>query len=161
MTDVAGSRGPLFVACGCLIDDGSGRYLLVRETKPAARDRLALPAGVLEAGESLEQAAMREAKEETGLDVTIDGLLGIFHTATNREGAYGVSFVFAASIVGGQLTPSDEHPEFQWLSHSEIVELAARNGLRGRHAIEASRRFESGALLPPGCVTEINYPPRE
>src|SRR4051812_16105074 len=65
------------IGCCNLIADNS-RYLLVQEAKPSAWSRYNLPAGKPERGETLVQAAVREAKEETGLDVTVEHLVGIY-----------------------------------------------------------------------------------
>jgi 8-oxo-dGTP diphosphatase len=49
--------------------------LFIRETKPSAKDRYGLPGGKLEDGETLEQCAIREFKEEVGLDIRIKDLV--------------------------------------------------------------------------------------
>ncbi len=145
----------VFIGSGCLVHDGRGKYLLVRETKASARHRFALPAGKLEPNESIPAAAIRETLEETGLVVELDGLIGVFHSALTNEGTYGVNFVFAATAVGGTLTPTDEHPELLWLTAAEIARLSANGGLRGPHAVEATRRFEAGVFVPGDVITTV------
>jgi len=143
--------------CGCVVDDGAGRYLLVRETKTIARGRLALPAGKLEADETIEEAAIREVTEETGLVVETTGLLGIFHCALTSEDSYGVNFVFAARVMGGELTPSAEHPELLWLSMDEVVIRQDQGEIRGAHAVEAVRRLTASEYLPDDLVTPVGH----
>lgn len=59
----------------------------------------------------MQEAARREALEETGLHVSIDSLLGVFHSPRTSEDTFGINLVFAATAVGGSLTPTTEHPE--------------------------------------------------
>jgi len=98
------------VVCANLIRDQSGSVCLVRESKPQALGRWSLPAGRAEVGESLREAAAREALEETGLVVDIGRLIGIYHSPKTLEGGSAVSFVFESTVVGGEFTTSVEHP---------------------------------------------------
>jgi ADP-ribose pyrophosphatase YjhB (NUDIX family) len=117
---------------------------------------LALPAGKLEADESIEQAAIREVAEKTGLVVKTSGLLGIFHCARTSENSYGVNFVFGARVAGGELTPSAEHPELLWCTYDEVVASTTRGQVRGTHGVEAIRRYEAGEYLPDALVTLVD-----
>jgi len=149
------SEAMLYIGCGCVVGDGAGRYLLVRETKPIARGRLSLPAGGLERDESLEESAVREVSEETGLVVASTGLLGVFHCARTSEDSYGVTVVFGARIAGGELQESKAHPELLWRTFDEIVAHHSSGMLRGAHVVEAVRRFAAGDYLPAEAVTLV------
>ncbi|MFT4988841.1 MAG: ADP-ribose pyrophosphatase YjhB (NUDIX family) [Acidimicrobiales bacterium] len=149
------SEPQIYIGCGCVVDDGAGRYLLVRETKAIARGRLALPAGKLEADETIEEAAWREVAEETGFVVETSGLLGIFHCSLTSENSYGVNFVFAARVVSSELTLSAEHPELLWCTHDEVVATTARGEVRGAYVAEAIRRHEAREYLPGALVTVV------
>jgi len=80
------------VVAACVIRDKSGKYLLVQEAQPKVYGLWNLAAGHVDKGESIEKAAVREAKEETGLDVrstnslTIDSL-----SASRSKSTFGVS----------------------------------------------------------------------
>lgn len=82
------------VACGVLIER-AGRVLLVRRRREPGRGRWCLPSGFEDADESPQQAARREAHEETGLTVELEGLLGIYHYTDDPRGA-GILLVFRA-----------------------------------------------------------------
>jgi ADP-ribose pyrophosphatase YjhB (NUDIX family) len=143
------------IGCGSVIPDGDGRYLLVREAKAQARGRWALPAGKLEVGETLAQAAAREALEEAGVEVEIERLLGIWHCLETSEGFAVVNLVFAARIVAGEPTPSEEHPEVGWFTRGEIASLE----LRGTHIALALDAYERGdTVAPPMQVPPSRVP---
>jgi ADP-ribose pyrophosphatase YjhB (NUDIX family) len=135
------------IGCCNLITDAEGRYLLVQESKPSARARYNLPAGKPETGETLADAAVREAKEESGLDVAISHLVGIYQRPRTKEGFGVVNFVFFASASGGALLPSEAHPVVRFFSKDEIDSLLNRRLLRGRHIPLAIADHEAGRTL--------------
>lgn len=147
------------VGCGCIVCDGAGRYLVVREAKASARGRYALPAGKLELGETLAEAAVREVREETGVDVDVERLVGVWHCPRTSEGFGVVNFVFAARAVGGAATPSADHPEVAWLTRAEIAALGEKRLLRGTHIEPALEAFERGASAPVPALVAASLLP--
>jgi ADP-ribose pyrophosphatase YjhB (NUDIX family) len=89
------------------IFDEDGKILLMKRTD---NEKWCMPCGLNEVGESPEQAAMREAKEETGLDVRILELVGVYTRFPNAEYTpYTlVSTVYLCQVVGGTLQSSHE-----------------------------------------------------
>lgn len=77
------------------------------------------PGGVMHRSETLEAALLREVKEETGLDIAIDGLSGVYKNVA----AGVVALVFRASPSAGQLTLNDEVTAFRWLTLDEVGEI--------------------------------------
>ena len=63
-----------------------------------------LPGGVMEEGESIDQAAIREVKEETGLNIRLEKLIGVYSKPS--EGALALTFV--GEVVGGELRADNE-----------------------------------------------------
>lgn len=154
-----GDRTGQVLVCACnLVADGDS-YLLVRETKPSARGRLNLPAGTLEVGETLVEAAERECREETGLLVRAERLVGIYQCPRTSEGFAVVNFVFASTATGGELTPSRRHPDVAYFSRTAIKELAARHMLRGTHIQRAIDDYEAGFGHPPSLVQAVRASP--
>lgn len=90
---------------GVCITDEKGRILLQKRSDK--EDIWGLPGGALEVGESIEEAAIREAKEETGLDVKVDYLIGVyskyFNECKNGDKFQAICNVFKADIIGGDL----------------------------------------------------------
>lgn len=81
-------HAPVIMTCaGCVVLDDSGRVLMQR--RGDAQGPWGLPGGAMELGETLEETAVRETREETGLDVRPDELLGVYtrplHTYANGD----------------------------------------------------------------------------
>ncbi|MBW3581916.1 MAG: NUDIX hydrolase [Euryarchaeota archaeon] len=72
----------------------TGRILLVRRKEPVEGAVWALPGGYVDEGERVERAALREAKEETGLEVTLRGLVGVFSDPKRDPRQHNVSVAF-------------------------------------------------------------------
>lgn len=93
------------------------KYLLVQEKKSNARGLWVFPAGRVEVGATIEQNAVREAKEETGYDIELIRKIGIFQYLEQED----VKHAFEAKIIGGELKyPEDEIMDAQWFTDKEI-----------------------------------------
>jgi ADP-ribose pyrophosphatase YjhB (NUDIX family) len=78
-----------------------------------------LPSGGVEDGESLAQAAIRETKEETGLDVELTGLVGVYSRISNMSPVHAV--LFTAKPVGGEIKCQEgETIAVEWFAFDEI-----------------------------------------
>lgn len=108
-----------FIVAGVVIKK-DGKYLLVQERSPQAYGLWNLPAGKVEKGSTIEETAIREAKEETGFDVTLKGKLGVFH----EEITTPVKHAFEAKIVAGKLQiPENELLDVRWFTYQEIQNI--------------------------------------
>ena len=104
-----------FQATAGVIIKQDGKYLLIQERNPKAYGLWNMPAGYVDPGETLEQAAIREAREETGFEVELDRLVGEFNDGVKDRYAY------AAHIVGGKMNPDPkEIMQAKWLTFEEI-----------------------------------------
>jgi ADP-ribose pyrophosphatase YjhB (NUDIX family) len=104
----------------------------------------ALPGGTMDPGESIGQTAVREVREETGLDVEINGIVGIYsdprHIIEYSDGEVRQQFniCFSARLLGGTLRASDESTEVAWITPQSLEELPIHDTtrLRLRHFLE-------------------------
>jgi len=108
----------------------------------------ALPGGAQDLGESVVEAARREVHEETGIDVEIIGLSGIYsdprHVIAYDDGEVRQEFslCFHARPVGGNLRPSSESREARWVSPDFLpsLKIAPSMRLRVTHALKQDPR---------------------
>lgn len=127
-----------------VVADEDGRILLIRRSD---NGNYALPGGAMELGESLAAAAVREAKEETGYDVKVTGVVGIYTNpghvveyTSNGEVRQEFTVVLSASIIGGAPTVNDEATEVTWVDPAQMADLQMTQSMRERirHFISAS-----------------------
>ena len=106
---------PKLTSCGLLTRNGS--VLLVRRTRPPARNRWCVPGGFVDRGETLEAAAVREVLEETGLQTEVRSLYGLY----SYSGYPVVVAIYDMEIRAGVLIPNeDECSAARWFSPEEI-----------------------------------------
>ncbi|MBI4729102.1 MAG: NUDIX hydrolase [Acidobacteria bacterium] len=110
-----------------------GELLLVKRNREPARGLWSLPGGRVEWGESLTEAAAREVREETGIEVDVEGLAGIAERILpDDEGETRHHFVildFWARPRGKAATPGDDASEARWARVEELAEMALTPGL--------------------------------
>jgi 8-oxo-dGTP pyrophosphatase MutT (NUDIX family) len=125
----------LVPAASAVVIDDAGRILLHRR-----RDNgfWALPGGKMELGESVAECAMREVKEETGLDISITRIVGIYsdpkHVFSYDDGEVRQEFsiCLAGRVIGGELGVSEESHEVAFVSPEEVAELPMVDSIRLR-----------------------------
>ena len=119
------------IAVGTIIRAASDRLVLVRRAIEPGYGKWVFPGGYVDRGEPLTSAAIREAREECGLDVRLDGLVNIYSYA----GRVPVIVVYAATAIGGTLAIDDEcleTAEFDTASipWDDLAFRSTRDGLR-------------------------------
>ncbi|MBB1245035.1 NUDIX domain-containing protein [Streptomyces durbertensis] len=131
----------LVVAASAVVVDEAGRVLMQRRRDSGL---WALPGGAMEVDESLPGAAVREVKEETGLDVEITGFVGTYtdprHIIAYSDGEVRRQFnvCFVARLLGGTLAVSEESTEVRFVAVEELGALPMHHTqrLRIRHFLE-------------------------
>ncbi|MFD3947010.1 NUDIX domain-containing protein [Streptomyces sp. NPDC058579] len=131
----------MVVAASAVVTDEQGHILLQRRRD---NELWALPGGGMDLTDSLPGTAVREVKEETGLDVEVTGLVGTYtdpkHIIAYSDGEVRRQFnvCFTARIVGGELAISDESSELQFVPPDELGQLPMHHTqrLRLHHFLE-------------------------
>jgi len=115
------------VGVGAIIIEGN-RVVLVRRGHPPLAGEWSIPGGVLEVGETLRQAAVREALEETGLRVEVGELLGVYdrvlRDADERTRYHYVLIDFLCRRIAGEFQAADDAAAARWFTRAELGALA-------------------------------------
>lgn len=82
--------------------------ILVQRKKEPFKEQWAIPGGFIEYGETAEHAAIRETKEETGIDVEIIRLVGVYSDPARDPRGHVISIAFLAKEIGGVLIANDD-----------------------------------------------------
>jgi 8-oxo-dGTP diphosphatase len=122
-------------AAAVALFDSTGKILLLHRRD---NDKWTMPGGTLDFGESLTGCAIREVREETGLQIRITGLIGtytdpqILIAYSDGEVRQEFTFVYAAEIQSGELKIDDESKEASWVPLLSAVELPLAESQRRR-----------------------------
>lgn len=122
-------------SASAVVTDEDGRILLIKRSD---NKLWALPGGGHDVGETIEQTAVREVKEETGLDVEVTALTGVYtdpaHIVafSNGEVRQQFSLCFATRMIGGTLAIDHESTDIAWTHPDDIATVAMHPSMRLR-----------------------------
>jgi 8-oxo-dGTP pyrophosphatase MutT (NUDIX family) len=125
----------IVVATSVYVENDDGQILLIRRTDNGL---WSLPGGGMKPGETVIGCAVREVEEETGIDVEVTGLVGIFsnpsHVVAYPDGEVrqGFSICVSARPVAGMVRTSEESAEVVWVSREELTERDMHPEIRRR-----------------------------
>ena len=124
---IIGPRKIMLNCAGALIIR-EGKILCQRRTD---NGKWGLIGGLVEMNETYAEAAIREAREETGLEIRLDAFLGIFHNHnmvwSNGDAAHVLTAMFTASILSGEPRIDEESYELRFFDVQEMPELFAED----------------------------------
>jgi ADP-ribose pyrophosphatase YjhB (NUDIX family) len=122
------------VACGT-VAELDGRFALIQRNIDPRKGFWSFPCGFMEIDETTEQAALRETKEETGLDVELQGHLGTYSYSDNFYGGAIVVVVYRARVLGGTLKADDDCCDAKLVAPAEIPwdQLAFKSSVSALH----------------------------
>ncbi len=126
------------VGAFAVIFDDEGRVLVSRRVDSGWFN---LPGGGVEPDESMPEGLMREVREETGLEVEVGRLVGVYSKPQKHE----LVLVFRAKVTGGSMVPSDEADYHTWVTPAELdgVKLLPKH----RERIDDALRDEQAAVV--------------
>lgn len=133
---------------GALHGEGDTQDMLIAVVHRPHYDDWSLPKGKVDPGENLAGTAVREIKEETGLDATLGWLLGYVHYPVGSRTK--VVYYWTAEIAGGQFEKNSEVDELRWVTFDEAAELLSYEV--DRDVIKAAEQS-----LSLGCNRRVLY----
>ena len=113
---------PVVGVGGVIVDNG--RALIVKRAHEPRKGEWSLPGGTVELGETLVEAARREIKEETGLDVEVGEVIEVFDRVHRVDGRIQYHFVIVDYLcrpIGGTLQAGDDAESVAWVTADEIA----------------------------------------
>ena len=126
------------LAADCVVFDPDGRLLLIRRKNPPFQGQFALPGGFVDYGERMEDAALRELKEETGIDGAMIRLIGVYSRPDRDPRGHCVSAVYLIDAGGQSPVAGDDAATAEFVAdfrsqrlafdHDEIVADALAQG---------------------------------
>ncbi len=131
---------PLLTVDAVIAKDGG--FVLIRRKNEPFKGCWALPGGFVERGETVEDATRREAREETGLDIELLALLGVYSDPKRDPRGHTVSVVYIAKPVGGELQAADDAAEAGIFRPEDDPDLAFDHAVILNDAMDALRKLD-------------------
>src|SRR6266567_629367 len=131
----APDANPLVVGSSAIVVDDENRIILQRRSDSG---NWALPGGAMDIGESLADSAIREVKEETGFDVQIERIVGVYsdpgHVFAYDDGEVRQEFsiCLACTIKGGSLQVSSESTAVDLFAFEDVADMQMHESIRIR-----------------------------
>lgn len=111
----------LNIAAGAVVIQDN-KFLLIKEAEGPAEGLWNFPLGRMETGETIGEVCLREVKEETGYDIELTGVIGVYQRVI--QGTNIIIFMYVASVIGGeQITNNKEIADCQWFTRAELEKL--------------------------------------
>lgn len=107
-----------------ILQNEDNEVLLIKRKNYPYKDYWAIPGGFLKYNESVEEAAVREMKEETGFDVELTRVVGVFSTPGRDPRGHVVTVCFLAEIIGGELKADSDAKDVRWIKNIYDIDLA-------------------------------------
>ena len=123
------------VAVVVLVSDGAGMLFVRRGAEPQI-GKWCFPGGYVDRGEEVTAAARREVREETGLEVEITGLIGVYSLPSNPV----IVIAYSGEARSGRLVPGTDAEDAGWFEVDELPELAFPHNVKIIEDWEAAKR---------------------
>jgi ADP-ribose pyrophosphatase YjhB (NUDIX family) len=112
---------PIAAAAAVIVREG--KIFIIKRRFPPNEKKWSIPGGVIEIGEPVREAAVREVREETGLDVRIDGIVDVVDNIIYEGERVKYHFIncdFQATYLSGEVTTNEEVSDFAWMEEGDL-----------------------------------------
>jgi 8-oxo-dGTP diphosphatase len=115
-------KSPKLTTDGAIIK--KGKILLIKRKNEPFKGKWALPGGFVEYGEKVEDAVIREIKEETGLITKIKDIIGIYSDPNRDPRGHIITIVFLLDIINGKLKAEDDAIDVKFFNLNKLPDLS-------------------------------------
>lgn len=149
-------RLPVSISAAVFIEDDQGRLLLLQQAAEYKGYKWGPPAGGMEAFENPIMAAVREIREEIGVEIKLVDVIGIY-TVSRGESASGVGFAFRGKIVSGDVTiRKGEIADYRFFYPEEIQQLISQNLIyKPEYTLSTINDWREGRSYPLEVVKRV------
>jgi len=144
----------------------TNQLLLMKRNKEPNYGLWVAPGGKIERHESPHECAVRELREETGLQAHIIQLRGVVSIVSPKIAQHCMQFLFLVTAFSGDLVPDEREGEFRWWAMDEIqgLPMPPANGVFLPHVLESQRAFYQAKYVYNAdweLIEVIEYPSQE
>ena len=132
------------------------KCLMVQENWGDVKGMWNFPAGHLDEGENIFDGAIREAKEETGYDVELTGLVNIQNVLYNNR--HVILIMFEAKIIGGEINfDTNEIMNVEFVDIDKLINMSDKELRGGETRRESLRKLKEGDVFPLSAVSNFDF----
>ncbi|WP_243387718.1 NUDIX domain-containing protein [Bacillus kexueae] len=135
-------RGNVWLAVSGIVENSQGEWLVVKKNYGGLKGKWSFPAGFVDEGETVEEAVIREVKEETGIDAIVNGVIGVRSGVLKKEISDNMIIFHLQAITDTIVIEENEVNEVKFFSPQELLKDPASSLL----LIEFARRKELAPL---------------
>ena len=151
-------RGKIWLGVAGLVVNASGDWLVVKKSYSGLKGRWSLPAGFVKYGETVDEAVIREVKEETGLDCIVQGLIG-FRTGVIRDDISDNMAIFHCRLADESQEiqmQEDELLDIRWLHTDHLLKDEASSVMLREMAANEFEKHQLSMIegINPGDIFE-------
>lgn len=116
-------RGKVWLGVGAIVENTKGEWLVVKKSYSGLKGRWSLPAGFVQEGETINEAVVREVKEETGIDCFVKGLIGFRSGVIHGEISDNMAILHCDQLQHNQpiIIQEQEILEARWMSPQQLI----------------------------------------
>ena len=137
-----------WISTDCVVFDERGRVLLIRRKNEPFKGQYAFPGGFIEVGETAENAALRELREETGIEADNLKLIGVYSDPKRDPRHHSITIAYLVSVHGQTPTAGDDAADAEFVEDATKEKLAFDHDVILRDALRLRAGGDVSVRLP-------------